>query len=97
MYIKSLMKKPGKSTLLMAMDESAAWGIDHYLAARISDAMELSNYLFIQANSGEGSDMPLPTPIQRPGEPEPASTPSEPTEFASGQEVAHFFSNFNSL
>lgn len=81
----------------MALDESAEWGTEQYLMARISDALELSNYLFIQANS-ENSDMPVPTPIRRPGDPEEVeSDKPKPEEFASGQEVAEFFSRMNNL
>jgi hypothetical protein len=98
-YIKSLMRKPGKSTLLMAIDETTAWSIESYLMARISDAQELSNYLFIQANSAENAEeMPLPTPVQRPGDKEEvAQEKPKPEEFASGQEVAAFFNRMNSL
>lgn len=97
--VKSLMKKPGKSTLLMALDKATEWGLDHYLLARLSDSSELSNYLFIQANSSEDAEeMPLPIPIPRPGQPvdvEPQKP--KPEEFASGQEVATFFSKMSSL
>ncbi|MFJ3084363.1 hypothetical protein ACIPJG_32045 [Streptomyces halstedii] len=83
----------------MALDEATEWGVQEYLLARLSDGMELANYLFIQANSGEGSEeMPLPTPIRRPGEPdEPEPEKPKPEEFASGHEVAAFFSNLSSL
>lgn len=97
-YIKSLMRKPGRSTLLMAMDESAEWSPEMYVAARMSDALELSNYLFIQANSAEDTEMPLPEPIERPGAPIQVEKPKpKPEEFASGQEVAAFFGRMNSL
>lgn len=95
--VKSLLRKPGKSTLLMALDEATEWGAESYLMARLSDAMELSNYLFIQANSAENAEpMPLPTPIQRPGQPEPEPQKPKPEDFASGHEVAAFFSRMNS-
>jgi hypothetical protein len=93
--VKSLMRKPGRSTLLMAIDEATEWGPDLYIAARISDALELSNYLFIQANSAEGSEVPLPEPIERPGKPVEAEKP-KPEDFATGQEVAAFFGRMNS-
>lgn len=93
--IDSLMKKPGRSTLLMAMDERAAWAESDYLLARVSDALELSNYLFIKANSAESDDLEIPTPIMRPGDPEPEPEPQP--KFATGQEVVAFFGRMNSL
>lgn len=80
----------------MALDESAEWTPEMYVLARISDAMELANYFFIQANSAEGSgEIPAPEPIQRPGQPE-APQP-KPEDFATGQEVAAFFGRMNSM
>jgi len=93
-YIDSLMKKPGKSILLMAMDERSSWSESDYLLARVSDALELSNYLFIKANAEEAEDLELPTPITRPGAPEPEPEPE--SQFASGSEVAAFFGRMNS-
>lgn len=82
----------------MVLDDATQWGSQEYLLARLSDGMELSNYLFIQANSGEDAEeMPLPTPIQRPGQPAPEPQKPKPEEFASGEEVAAFFSNMSSL
>lgn len=86
----------------MALDKTTEWDVHGYLMARISDSMELANYLFIQANSNpeeEGvKDMQAPTPIQRPGQPdEPEPTPPKPEDFASGKEVAAFFGRMNSL
>lgn len=96
-FIKSLLKKPGRSMLLMAMDESAEWDVEEYLLARISDALELSNYLFIQANSAEDAEpIELPEPIERPGQPQEVKQKPKP-QFASGQEVAAFFNRMNSL
>jgi hypothetical protein len=93
------MRKPGRSTLLMAMDESTEWGVEQYLMARISDALELSNYLFIQANSGEDSEeIPVPEPVRRPGDPDVVvQEKPKPEEFASGHEVAAWFANMNGL
>jgi hypothetical protein len=96
-YVKSLMRKPGRSTLLMAIDPRTEWGPDLYIAARISDALELSNYLFLQANSEDSTSIPAPEPIKRPGEHE-ADEPSESSlEFASGPEVADFFNRMSNL
>lgn len=83
----------------MAMDEHAEWGLEQYLMARVSDALELSNYLFIQANSGEDSEkMPLPKPISRPGDPDEEEAPKpKPEDFASGHEVAAFFQQMSNL
>lgn len=92
--VKSLMRKPGRSTLLMALDPSNEWSPDTYIAARVSDAMELSNYLFLKANTEE--DIPVPEPIKRPGEPAYPATPPA-TDFASGQEVTAFIAKINNL
>ena len=97
--VKSLVKKPGRSTLLMAMDERAEWTPEQYTLARISDADELSNYLFIQANQAEDAEpIEAPKPLPRPGDPEVVvEQEPKPQEFASGQEVAAFFNRMNSL
>ncbi|MGW4446448.1 hypothetical protein [Streptomyces sp. NPDC004682] len=79
----------------MAMDERASWSETDYLLARLSDAAELSNFLFIKANAEESDDLPLPTPLTRPGDPEPQPEPVP--EFASGDEVVAFFGHMNSL
>lgn len=82
----------------MALDESTEWTPEMYVAARISDGIELSNYLFIQANSAEDAEVPMPEPIPRPGKPEvQEETKPKPEDFASGQEVAAFFGRMNSL
>ncbi|MGW2919525.1 hypothetical protein ACWDBF_16925 [Streptomyces angustmyceticus] len=93
--IHSLMSKPGRSTLLMAMDERAKWSERDYMLARISDALELSNYLFLKANvdETESSGLELPPPITRPGEPEPQ--PQQP-EFSDSQGLTDFFGRLNS-
>lgn len=98
-YIKSLLKKPGRSSLLQALDESSEWGPESYLLARISDAFEASNFMYMQVNSSEeGKTMlEVPKPIRRPGEPEPEYEEKPKYEFASGDEVAGFFSRMSSL
>lgn len=96
-YINSLLRKPGRSTLMMAMDERMTWSPETYLAARVSDAMELSNYLFLKANS-EDPDITAPEPIQRPGEPDkPTPVPLKEEDFATGQEVQAFFAKMDSM
>jgi hypothetical protein len=96
--VKSLMRKPGRSTLLMALDPTTEWTPEMYVSARSSDALELGNYLFLQANSAEDADIPMPEPIPRPGAPEaPAEEKPKPEEFATGQEVAQFFNRMNNL
>lgn len=80
----------------MAMDERASWSHSDYLLARLSDAAELSNFLFIKANAEESDDLELPIPIARPGDPEPQQ-PEPQTEFASADEVSAFFGQMNSL
>ncbi|MEV3860711.1 hypothetical protein AB0J38_41180 [Streptomyces sp. NPDC050095] len=93
--IDALVKKPGRSTLLAAMDERASWSESDYLLARVSDALELSNFLFLKANAEQSDDLELPDPVARPGDPEPQPVP-EP-EFASSGEVSAFFGRMNSL
>lgn len=87
--INSLMKKPGRSTLLEAMDERTRWGESDYLLARISDALELSNFLFFKANAEDSDDVEQPDPIPRPGQPEPEPEPIE-TQFSSATELSSF-------
>lgn len=93
--IDALMRKPGRSALLMAMDERASWSESDYLLARLSDAAELSNFLFIKANAEETEDLELPTPLTRPGDPDPQ--PISQPDFSSGAEVSAFFGRMNSL
>jgi hypothetical protein len=95
--IQSLMSKPGRSTLLMALDERAKWAERDYFLARISDALELSNYLFLKANvpDEDTRDLEYPAPIPRPGEPEPQ--PEREPEFSNAQELTSFFGRLNSL
>ncbi|MFJ8930596.1 hypothetical protein ACIRLA_28810 [Streptomyces sp. NPDC102364] len=92
----SLMKKPGRSTLLMALDERASWPEGDYMLARISDALELSNFLFLKANVSESDsrDLELPPPITRPGDPEPQPNPQP--EFSDARELSDFFGRLNS-
>jgi hypothetical protein len=94
--IDSLMNKPGRSALLMAMDERAAWSESDYLLARVSDALELSNFLFIKANAADTDSLEFPPAITRPGQPEPQQ-PEPQSDFASGEEVVQFFGRMNSL
>ncbi|MFF9481392.1 hypothetical protein [Streptomyces sp. NPDC014733] len=94
--MKSLLKKPGRSTLMAAMDESTSWSPGEYLMARVSDAMELSNFLFLKANSPEADGLDPPSPIPRPGEPEPEERKVD-HEFATGEELASFFSRMSSM
>lgn len=95
--IGSLLRQTGRSVLAAVVDESAEWSESDYLLARISDSLELSNWLFIQANSGEDSnDIPAPTPLPRPGQEEPDPEPVTQTH-ASTDEVVDFFNRMNNL
>jgi len=93
--VQSLMLKRGRSAVLAAIDEANVWGTTEYLLARVSDALELSNFLFIRANSSKSDDMPLPDPIPRPGA--PVVPPKPAAEFASGEEVASFFTRMSAM
>jgi hypothetical protein len=95
--INSLLHQTGRSVLAACLDEAAEWAESDYLLARISDALELNNWLFIQANSGgESNDIPAPAPLPRPGqvdlEPEPDSY-----SHASTTEVVDFFNRMSNL
>lgn len=92
--MQSLLKKPGRSTFLAAVDESAAWSVTDHLIARVSDAVEVSNYLFIKANS-DAESLEIPEPVPRPGQ-APAPPSAEP-QFAGGDELSAFFTHMNNL
>ncbi|MFI5802975.1 hypothetical protein [Streptomyces sp. NPDC051561] len=95
--IKSLMAKHGRSTLLLAMDERSRWAESDYLLARISDAMELSNFIAIKANAEGAEDLEFPSPVPRPGDPEPEDTIPTPSRMSSPDELTDFFGHMNSL
>jgi hypothetical protein len=83
--------------LAATADEAAEWSEGDYMLARISDALELNNWLFIQANSGEDSEeIPMPTAIPRPGEVISEIEPPTHTH-ASTDEVVSFFNRMNNL
>ncbi|WP_333745379.1 hypothetical protein [Streptomyces sp. IBSBF 2950] len=90
------MHKAGRSTLLATMDETTQWGSSEHLLARVSDALELSNFLFLKANSND-KNIPLPEPLPRPGSPEPVKSKPAEHEFASGEELSNFFTQMNNL
>ncbi|MFD4904992.1 hypothetical protein [Kitasatospora purpeofusca] len=94
--INSLMHKPGRSALLAAMDETTRWGTAEHLLARVSDALELSNFLFIKANSEDAGDLPIPGPVPRPGV-DPPELASPAADFADGSELSEFFSRMSNL
>ncbi|MFH8346788.1 hypothetical protein [Streptomyces sp. NPDC018045] len=79
------------------MDESAAWSVTDHLIARVSDAAEISNFLFIKANSENAEGLTVPTPLPRPGQTEPEK-PKEPLhEFADGAALSSFFTQMSNL
>lgn len=93
------MQKPGRSVLLAVMDETSQWGTTEHLLARVSDALELSNYLFLKANMSDdaASDrIPVPTPLPRPGEAEAVSA-EPPLEYATGEELSNFFAQMSQI
>jgi hypothetical protein len=92
--VRSLAHKPGRSTWLATVDESAAWSVHDYLLARVSDALGLSNFLFIKANSEDSGGLEIPQAIPRPGTAEPEQTAPE---FADGREVADWFARMNQM
>ncbi|UFQ16414.1 MULTISPECIES: hypothetical protein [Streptomyces] len=95
--IQSLLKKPGRSTFLAAVDQSAEWSITDHLIARVADTSEISNFLFIKANSEEADDLTPPEPIPRPGQ-EKQEKPQEPEyAFADGAELSSFFAQMSNI
>jgi hypothetical protein len=95
--IGSLLNQPGRSSLAAAIDESAEWSNSEHILARVSDALELSNWLFYQANSGEDAEeIAAPAPLPRPGQEEEVIEPEAPA-YASTHEVVDFFSRMNNL
>ncbi|MEU6765904.1 hypothetical protein ABZ916_25730 [Streptomyces sp. NPDC046853] len=95
--IGSLLNQHGRSAVAAVIDEAAEWSESDYLLARISDALELGNWLFYTANSGEDAEeLPAPTPILRPGQEEETFEPEAPA-YASTDEVVDFFTRMNNL
>lgn len=76
--------------LTLAGDE-ATWTPGEYLLAAAVDLLQVSNWLFMQANSKKGTRNPFPDPVQRPGRTTPTETPDQGSQrFASAQEVSAF-------
>lgn len=72
------------------------WSTQDHLLARVSDALELSNYLFLKAHSDSAADLNPPDPLPRPGVPDQA--PEEPAEeFATGAELSQFLQEMSSM
>ncbi|GAA2916960.1 hypothetical protein GCM10020221_11250 [Streptomyces thioluteus] len=92
--ISSLLARQGSGALVAAIDESAVWTHEAHMLARISDALEASNYLFIQANSTGDTALDPPEPMWRPGG--VIEEPQNP-EMASAAELAQWFGDMNSL
>ncbi|MFE7313813.1 hypothetical protein ACFU7T_12000 [Streptomyces sp. NPDC057555] len=94
--ISSLLTKQGSGALVRAVDESAMWSHESHLLARISDALEAANWLFIRANSADDTDRDPPQPMWRPGAEPVESEPMKP-EMASPSELASWFGAMNAL
>ncbi|MFI6052775.1 hypothetical protein ACIBCO_22170 [Streptomyces violascens] len=92
--ISSLLARQGAGALVAAIDESAIWTHEAHILARISDALEAANWLFISANSTSDNTLDAPEPMWRPGI-EPPEPPAPVT--ASGADVAAWFGHMNSL
>lgn len=88
--IKRLLRMPGRSALLSAIDERADWDTRDYLTANLVDELALANWLFIKANFKKAPPEPKPTP--RPGvHQNEKKTAPQGQDFASPQEVADIF------
>ncbi|MER5441124.1 hypothetical protein [Streptomyces sp. NPDC002790] len=95
--IQSLIKKAGRSTFLAEVDVTAAWSITDHLIARVSDAAEVSNYLFIKANSEDSADLQVPEPVERPGQDKQEKPKESDHAFADGAELSSFFTHMSNL
>lgn len=89
MFIKRLLRMPGRSALSAAVDDRDEWTIESYLIAEVLDRLEVANWLSIEINS-EDNELPFPKPWPRPGVGE-TETIEDPPEFASLDEVANLF------
>ncbi|MEV6674777.1 hypothetical protein [Streptomyces sp. NPDC051162] len=92
--ISSLLPRQGSGALAAAVDESAMWSHEAHILARVSDALEASNYLFIRANSASDSRLDPPEPMWRPGI---AQVEPEKPAMASGADLAAWFGEMNAL
>ncbi|MEU3825229.1 hypothetical protein AB0F36_07875 [Streptomyces sp. NPDC029080] len=81
------------------MDETTQWGSTEHILARISDALEVSNYLFIRANASakDADKFDPPKPLPRPGDPEPVEVKPAANDFASGEELSNFFASMSNI
>lgn len=82
---------PHGSALHIALHgDEARWTPGDYLLASAVDLLQVSNWLFVQANSKKGVRTPFPEPVKRPGKKTSAKPDQEPKRFASAQEVRSF-------
>ncbi|MFE7113941.1 hypothetical protein ACFU99_00730 [Streptomyces sp. NPDC057654] len=82
---------------MAAIDPSAIWSHEAHILARISDALEASNFLFIRANWDESSGHAPPEPPDPMWRPGIAEIEPEPAAMASGTELAQWFGEMNAL
>ncbi|MFF4223189.1 hypothetical protein ACFYZH_10025 [Streptomyces abikoensis] len=92
--ISSLLSRQGSGALAAAIDESAIWSHEAHILARVSDALEAANYLFISANTAGDTRLDPPEPMWRPGA---AHIEPEKPRMASGAELASWFGDMNAL
>ncbi|MER6912235.1 hypothetical protein ABT354_11225 [Streptomyces sp. NPDC000594] len=95
--LQSLLKRPGRSAFLAALDASAEWSVTDHLIARLSDAAEVANFLFIKANSERSDGLQLPEPIPRPGQTATSAAPEPERDFADARELTAFLTSMNTL
>ncbi|MFD0407291.1 hypothetical protein [Kitasatospora sp. NPDC127116] len=89
-----LLRMPGQSLFASSVNEEMSWGPQEYLTARLVDSLEVSNWMFLKANSGEGAkDIPFPESVPRPGEFEEASQETPAPEMTPVADVAAFFAD----
>ncbi|WP_188303473.1 hypothetical protein [Streptomyces sp. CBMA123] len=89
-----LLRMPGQSLFASCINEEMSWGPQEYLTARLVDSLEVSNWMFLKANSGEGAtDIPFPESVPRPGEFEEAQHEASAPEMTPAAAIAAFFAN----
>lgn len=83
---------PRDSAFIRAvLGENADWGQQEELLASIAELLDLSNRLFLQANSKPGTRSPKPIEIPRPYKNQPEQ--HQPTQQATREEIERFFTN----
>lgn len=81
---------PGSPLHRSADPEGASWSTTDELIALVAELVDLSNRLFVQANSKKGAPAPKPIEIRRPWHTERAKQ-KHPRRAATAEEIRAFF------